>query len=387
MTAPRPEAAIATATPVTIRAIAVRPGRPGSAHLWSMPAPRLDDVPEGRGVLVRVLRVGLDGTDRDIEEGLYGTAPPGEDALVVGHESLGEVVATGPAVPAGFGPGSLVVATVRRPGTSVYDRIGRQDLTLDETPRERGISEIHGFLAEQYVEDFGFLVRLPEALRPVGVLLEPLSVVEKGLDQAWQVQRRLQVWQPARAVVTGAGTIGLLATLVLRLRGLDVVTYSRRRAPYLNAELVEAIGGLYVSAADATLDDVAREFGPPDVAFEASGASQLAFELAGVLARNGVLVVSGVTPGDATAPVAIDRINRAFVLGNRAMVGTVNASIDHFRRGVEDMTMAEAAYPGWLERLLTTPFHGLDDPTAIMRALASDKTAIKVFVEVAAAAG
>jgi threonine dehydrogenase-like Zn-dependent dehydrogenase len=365
-----------------MKAIAVHPGRPNSLHLEEVERPRVDDVPDGRGVLVEVLRVGVDGTDREINAAEYGQAPPGFDFLVTGHESLGRVVETGPNVPAAVAPGTYVVATVRRPGTSPYDGIGLQDFTTDDVYYERGINLLHGYLTELYVEDHRYLVPLPEALREVGVLLEPATVAEKGVHQAYEIQRRLRIWQPQRAAVLGAGTIGLLAALLLRLRGLDVVCYSRRRAPYLNAELVEAIGARYVSSEDATLAAAAAEHGPFDLIFEATGFSPVVFEAAEALGRNGVLVLASVTGGSRRVEVNADAINQGFVLGNKVMLGTVNASREDFVRGVDDLVKAEALYPGWLGRLLTTPVRGLENYGQMLRALTEDRDAIKVYVEV-----
>ena len=222
----------------TMKAIAVYPGKAGSMHLRDAPRPRLKDVPNDAGVLVQVIRVGVDGTDKEIAEAVYGKAPDGEDHLIVGHESLGRVIEVGRHVPSSLAPGSLVVATVRRPGGSIYDLIGMQDMTTDEHYLERGIYRMHGYLAESYVEDARYVVPLPESLEPVGVLLEPLSVVEKGIRQAFEIQRRLRVWQPARAAVFGAGTVGppgRARTPPARTRGRGLLpppgAVSQQRAP------------------------------------------------------------------------------------------------------------------------------------------------------------
>jgi threonine dehydrogenase-like Zn-dependent dehydrogenase len=367
----------------TMGAIAVRPGVADSLHARDVRRPRVDDVPNSRGVLVRVLRVGLDGTDHDIIKAEYGQAPLGDDFLIIGHESLGQVADVGPNVPPSIRPGGLVVSTVRRPGHSIYDLIGRQDVTLDDVYYERGINLLHGYLSEWYVEDCAWVVSLAPALSRVGVLLEPTSVAEKGIGQAYALQRRLPLWRPERGLVIGAGTIGLLAALVLRLRGLDVTVYSRRPGPYLNSELAEAIGARYESSLLRPLADVARDDGPFDIAFEASGFSPLAWEAADVLGKNGVLVLSSVTGGKRTAEIPSDHVNQGFVLGNKVMLGTVNASREDFERGADDHLLAEALYPGWLERLLTTPVSGLGDPAAVLAALEDEKT-IKAHVEIAA---
>jgi glucose 1-dehydrogenase len=365
-----------------MKAIAVFPGKPNSVHLTEMPRPSVGDVPNGRGVLVRVLRVGVDGTDKEINAAEYGAAPEGYDFLVTGHESFGQVEAVGPHVTE-LRPGDYVVATVRRPGTSIYDLIGTNDMTTDDTYFERGINLRHGYLSEYYVDDAEFIVKVPQGLKEVGVLLEPTTVVEKGIAQAYEIQRRLRVWRPRRAAVMGAGTIGLLATLALRLRGLEVTTFALAPKPNLNAELIEAIGARYESTQDLPLLEGARAVGRFDIIFEATGFSPIVFESMQALAKNGVLVLSSVTGGDRKVEVPADKINLEFVLGNRVMVGTVNANREYFEMGVRDMAQAEAEYPGWLARLLTHPVKGLENYLELFDKLTSAKGAIKVFCEVA----
>jgi glucose 1-dehydrogenase len=363
-----------------MRAVAVVPGSPDSVHLAELPRPRVDEIPDGRGVLVRVLRVGVDGTDREINAAEYGTPPPGCPFLVLGHEGFGQVVEVGEAVTE-LAPGDYVVATVRRPGRSLYDAIGASDMTTDETYLERGISLRHGFLTEYYADDAEFIVKVPPGLREVGVLLEPTTVVEKGIAQAYEIQRRLRVWRPRRAAVLGAGTIGLLAALVLRLRGLDVTVFGLTPPPYLNSELVEALGARYASTRSLPLVEGARLHGPFDLIFEATGFAPIVFDAMQALGRNGVLVLSSVTGGDRRVEVPADRINLDFVLGNKVMVGTVNANRDYFEMGVKDMAQAEAQFPGWLGRLLTHPVRGLENYGELFEKLSANG-AIKVYMEV-----
>src|SRR5437762_2865627 len=186
-----------------MKAIAVYPGKPNSMHLEEVPEPKVSDIPNGRGVLVKVLRVGVDGTDKEINNAEYGAAPAGDDFLVIGHEGFGIVEEVGPNTTE-LKKGDYVVATVRRPGTSIYDVIGTNDMTTDDTYFERGINLRHGYLSEYYVDDAEFIVKIPRGLKEVGVLLEPTTVVEKGITQAYEIQRRLRVWHPKRAAVMGA---------------------------------------------------------------------------------------------------------------------------------------------------------------------------------------
>ena len=280
-----------------MKAIAVTPGKAGSIHLREVPKPQLDDVPDGRGVLVEVLRVGVDGTDKEINAAEYGAAPPGDDYLVIGHENFGRVVEVGANVSDTIRPGAYVVASVRRPGSSIYGQIGLQDFTTDDVYYERGINLLHG-------------------------------------------------WEPRRAAILGSDTIGLLAALTARLRGLELTVFSLPARPNRNADLGEELGGVYASSQDLTLEQVSRERGPFDLIFDATGYSPIVWEAAEVLGKNGVLVLSSITGGDRKAEINSDKINQSFVLGNKVMVGTVNASPADFRSGVDDLIKAQALFPG-----------------------------------------
>jgi glucose 1-dehydrogenase len=183
-----------------MKAIAVTPKQANTVRLVEMDKPKTSDIPNGRGVLVEVLRVGACGTDREIKNGEYGVAPEGFDFLVLGHENLGRVVETGESVRE-FKTGDFVVASVRRPGHSIYDVIGEQDMTTDDEYFERGISRLHGYMAEFYVESADWLVKIPPAIVEIAVLLEPLSIIEKGISQAFEIQERMKIWRPKTAAV------------------------------------------------------------------------------------------------------------------------------------------------------------------------------------------
>ena len=171
--------------------------------------------------------------------------------------------------------------------------------------------------------------------------------------------------------------------IALRLRGFDVTVLGLTRKPYLNSDLIEAIGARYESTADWPVIDAAREHGPFDLIFEATGYSPVVFDSMQALGKNGVLVLSSVTGGDRMVEVPADRINLEFVLGNKVMVGTVNANREYFELGVRDMAQAEAEYPGWLARLLTHPVKGLENYRELLDTLTTARGAIKVYCEVA----
>jgi threonine dehydrogenase-like Zn-dependent dehydrogenase len=365
-----------------MKAVAVTPGTPNSVHLEEIPKPAVEDIADGTGVLVKVLKVGVDATDREINDALYGNAPAGDDYLVIGHESFGIVEAVGPRVRR-VKPGDYVTATVRRPGTSIYDLIGTNDMTSEEEYYERGINLRHGYLTEYFVDEEEYIVRVPAGLKHLHVLQEPMSCAAKAVHQAFEAQQRMKVWRPQVAYVLGAGQIGLLTTLVLKLRGLDVYTLARGEAPNLKSEIVSGLEATYVSTRQKSLADLVKQTGKPDLIVDATGSSKLAFESMQHLGHNGVVVWTGITGGDKTIEVPADSINLQWVLGNKLLLGSVNANRNHFEMGIRDLALGDMMYPGVLEKILTSPVDGLDHYAEMMRLLVEDQDALKVFVNVA----
>jgi threonine dehydrogenase-like Zn-dependent dehydrogenase len=365
-----------------MKAVAVTPGTPNSVHLEEIAKPSLDQIPDGRGVLVRVLKVGVDATDREINDALYGNAPTGDGYLVIGHESFGVVEAVGANVKR-VKPGDYVTATVRRPGGSIYDLIGTNDMTSEEEYYERGINLRHGYLTEYFVDEEEYIVRVPQGLKHLHVLMEPMSCAAKAVHQAYEAQHRMKVWRPEVAYVLGAGQIGLLTTLVLKLRGLQVYTLARGKAPNLKSEISNGLEATYVSTRETSMGDLVKKTGKPDLIVDATGSSKLAFEAMQHLGHNGVVVWTGITGGDTKIEVPADSINLQWVLGNKLLLGSVNANRNHFEMGIKDLALGEMMYPGVLEKILTNPVDGLDNYAEMMRLLVEDKTALKVYVDVA----
>lgn len=321
-----------------MKAVAVIPGASASAHIVELP----DPVPSEGRVRVQMLEVGICGTDAEINAGLYGEAPAGERVLVLGHEGLGQL-----------SDGRLVVPIVRRPCPDCVNcRDDAQDMCSTGAFTERGIKGIHGMMSEFIVEDPKYLVSVPERARDYAVLTEPMSVVAKGLRQAFLIQSRL-AWQRKRALVLGAGPIGLLATLALRVQGWDVVTYARKPRGGAKSAIATAVGAKYLSAADVPAASIAACEAPFDLIVEATGSAQCAFDALNALAVNGVMCLTSITAGGGTATVPIDRINYDMVLGNKLIFGTVNAHRTDFVEGLAQMERIEQHYPGILGRLLT----------------------------------
>lgn len=357
-----------------MKAIAVTPRVKDSARLVDAPKPELDSA----SALVRIVRCGICGTDAEINQGLYGDAPAGSDYLILGHENLGRVEAVGANVTA-LKPGDWVVATVRRPDDCINCAHGESDMCIKGDYTERGIKAQHGYLAEFYVEVPEYLVRIPPELAEVAVLLEPLTIAEKGLWQAYKMQERM-VWQPKTAVVFGAGAVGLLATLALRAKGLKVTVVARSLRGTLNSQIAEFAGAQYVSAQQVAADDLPGKLGPIDIIFEATGSSAVAMKALEILGVNGVAILSSVTGGANHVDLPSDKVNQRMVLGNMLAFGTVNANRKYFDMGVRDLARFEMQWPGLLERCLTRRVPIDDFSVDVL----NDRTGVKTTIEISA---
>ena len=335
-----------------MRAMAVLPGR-RELSIIDLPRPVLR---QDRDVLVRVREVGVCGTDREIGAFHYGTPAAGRDALVLGHEAFGEVVDVGASVRT-LEPGDLVVMTVRRPcddESCPACRAGRQDFCVSGRFRERGIKEADGFMTELIVEDERYLVRVPPPLADVAVLVEPLTIAAKASVELAAIRSRFP-WEPVgtRALVLGAGPIGLLGAMMTVSFNTKALVYSREPAGSPRAQLLQSIGAQYISAADVPLDRLREHGGPFDVIFEAVGNARVAFEALPALAPNGLGILSGVPGGHGPVEVDLDSVMRNIVLQNQVIFGTVNASRAAFEESVHLLERFMVLFPDAVRSLIT----------------------------------
>jgi threonine dehydrogenase-like Zn-dependent dehydrogenase len=335
-------------------ALLTEPTRPDSTHVADVAPPKA----VANRVLVRALEVGVCGTDREISEGLFGVAPDGAESLVLGHELLGVVEEDGH----GFSRGDLVTATVRRScGHCAACAAGAPDACDTGDYLERGITRLDGFAAELFTEAPEHLVPVPPELGRLGVLAEPASICERGLRHVRAVGAR-QPWQPQRALVLGAGAIGMLGTYLLRMEGLEVWTASRTAGDE-RARLVAECGARHVATSDDELGELAEEVGGFDVVLEAAGDAQLMLDALGLLRRNGVACLLGIDgrPRDVTIDgrvLAVDAI-----LQNRALFGSVNANRVDWDAAVERLAAARARWPEALDAFvgLRVPLDSFED--------------------------
>jgi glucose 1-dehydrogenase len=252
---------------------------------------------------------------------------------------------------------------------------GQNDMCITGNFLERGIRGLHGFMSERYSESPAYLVKLAAHLRPFAVLMEPMSVVQKGIDHAYRIQERL-AWQPRTAVVLGAGPVGILAAVALRLRGLEVTVVARELEGSSKDMLLREAGVHYVSSASVPLAELPRRTGPIDIVFEATGATAVVFPAMCMLGPDGVCILSSVTGGSKGIEVDLAAWNREMVLGNRVVFGTVNAGRGHFESGARDLEITETRLPGWLARLITRRLPFTDVAKALVRGPGDIKTVL-----------
>jgi threonine dehydrogenase-like Zn-dependent dehydrogenase len=213
--------------------------------------------------------------------------------------------------------------------------------------------------------------------------MEPMSCAAKAVEQAFEVQRRMRVWRPRVAFVMGAGQIGLLATLLLKLKGLEVYTLARSKAPTRSSEIVGGMQATYVSTTETPIEELVKKVGKADLIIDATGNSEMSFGAMKVLGHNGVLVWTSITGGNKKTEVPSDKINIEWVLGNKLLLGSVNANREHFEFGIRALALGESMYPGVIEKILTNPVTGLENYKELIRLLVEEKSALKVYMNVA----
>lgn len=354
-----------------------------NVHLVDIQEP---DISAPDEIKLRVLAVGICGTDREEAAGGRADAPSGQQELVIGHEMLGQVVAVGSGVTRVL-PGDLAVFTVRRGcGRCLPCLMNRSDMCQTGNYLERGIKGLNGYQSEFVVDKEQYVVRISPELEKVGVLCEPLSVAEKAIDEAVRLQLARLPDAPARpdwlhdriCLVAGLGPIGLLGALALRLRGatvfgLDIVDEASTRPQWL-----EKIGGKYIDGRKIDPAQLDNLIAPMELIFESTGVASLEFNLLDALAPNGLYVLTGIPGGDRPLEVPGSQLIRQLVLGNQLLVGSVNAARDHFQLAVDDLAAARLRWGDLVEELITHRYPYTDFLSALSQ---HPEGEIKVVVE------
>jgi len=340
-----------------MKAIAIVPGTK-TLRIVDRPEP---DVSAPDEIKLRVIRVGICGTDREEVSGGRATAPEGRDELVIGHEMFGQVIEIGQAV-SRVHPDDYAVLTVRRSCSECLAcAMNRPDMCHTGQYKERGIDGLDGYQTEFVVDKERYAVHVPDELAAIGVLSEPLSVAEKAIYESVGVQWSRLPEAPAtpdwlhnrRCLVAGLGPIGLLAAMALRLRGAEVYGLDIVDTDSARPEWLRTIGGTYVDGRQVPADRVDDALGPMELIFEATGVATLEFNLLDALAAGGIYVLTGLPGGDRPLEIPGAALIRQLVLGNQVMLGSVNAARGHFQMAVDDLARAHRRWPSHVDRLIT----------------------------------
>jgi threonine dehydrogenase-like Zn-dependent dehydrogenase len=338
-----------------MRAVAVYPQQ-REVKLVERPEPRIDGASQ---VKLRMLEVGVCGTDKELCAFVFGTPPAGSDHFVLGHESLCEVCDSGRDVD-DLQPGDLVVGSVRLPcpdQSCPACRAGHPDFCTTGQYFEHGINRLDGFMADYVVKDRDWLHKVPLRLREVAVLVEPLTIAEKAFQEITRVQERLP-WKALqrRALVLGAGAVGLLGAMKLIAAGFETSIYSLLPPPNPSAAIAASIGATYISSQMTSVSEMREQVGAIDVVYEALGAAQLAFDVLKVVSPNGIFVFTGVPRAEYLQPFDTESIIANLVLKNQAMVGIVNAGRQAFADGIRDLDLFHTRWPQALTSMITARF-------------------------------
>lgn len=344
-----------------MKVISLLPGTT-EVSIQELPEP---EIVNPKDVKLKVMQVGICGTDREETSGGRADAPKGEKKLVIGHEMLGKIVECGKDVKS-VSVGEFAVVTVRR-GCGKCDacNAGANHMCYTGAYTERGIKERHGFQAEFVVDSEDNLIKIPKEIADIAVLTEPMSVVQKAIDESGKLQQHRLPWIKSEeewfkgktALIAGLGPIGLLAAIALRLRGMEVIGMDIVDENSSRPQILKALGGKYLNGKGVTMKEIFNHCDRVDLILEAAGIPKLDFDLINALATNGIYVLTGV-PADGP-PLNFDgaTIMRQLVLKNQVIFGSVNAGKEHFTRGVQDLGDAVKKWGDIIPRLITKKVH------------------------------
>lgn len=346
-----------------MKALSITPGE-GNLKIIDVDEPGIqfpDDIK------LKVLQVGICGTDREEVEGGRADAPTHEDHLIIGHEMFGVVADTGKDV-SKVKKGDYALFIVRRGCGKCYPCLnGRSDMCYTGQYKERGIKGLHGYQAEFVVDSENYVVKVPEEIASVGVLTEPMSVIEKAIDDSLLLQEaripgvKASDWlEGKKALVAGLGPVGLLSAVALKLKnaevyGLDIVDENSKRP-----SLLKAIGGKYIDGREIKTTDIDEKLGDMDFVLEAAGIAKLEFQLLDTVGINGIYVLSGIPGGNHPVNILGDELIRKMVLMNHVWLGSVNASLRHYEMAINDLQKAKLKWEETIEEIITDKFHYTD---------------------------
>ena len=345
-----------------MKAIAITPGKTG-VSLIDVLEPVIKSPEE---IKVRILQVGICGTDREEVTGGRANPPAGKHQLVIGHEMFGQVVETGTAVTKVKKDDYGVFLVRRGCGQCKACMHGRSDMCLTGKYTERGIKEADGFQSQFVVDKEEFFVKVPAGMKAIGVLTEPMSVASKAIEESMIIQQaRMKEFsngnglQGKKALIAGIGTIGLMAAFALRLRGAEVIGMDIVDNNTLRPQILNKIGGQYIDGRQVKVTDLDDVIGEVDFIFEATGMAKLQLQLIDALGINGIYVVTGIPAENREDTLATGALLQQLVLKNQLVLGSVNAGLHHYEIAVQDLEACLKQWPDEIKSIITEtlPYH------------------------------
>lgn len=334
-----------------MRAIGVRKGKT-EVELFTIPKPEIAHPNEA---LLRMVQVGVCGTDKDIIEKSLVDSPQNEDRLILGHEGLAEVIETGPSVK-GLVKGDHV-AIIPRHGCNICPpcKTGRSDFCETGLYTASGQHKRHGFNSEFYIEEQQYMVKVPRNAFEVAVLTEPISIVEKAIMQITGIQERIPCYEPKKrkVLVFGTGSVGISAVAALQAHGMRPHVLGRRPRTDPKIQLIEELGATYINAKNKSVLDIKKEAGEMDIIIEATGATQLVIDLIDLLSRNGIYAFLGIPKGSEQLCFNISGMLNKIVRQNIILLGSVNSQREHFEAAIKTITEIQKKHKGTLEKTIT----------------------------------
>lgn len=368
--------------------------KPG-IHIINLPKPEISRPDE---VLIKVKQAGVDGTDFNMYKFNLQDPAEGKNEIVLGHEMVGVVEAVGGKVKS-LAPGDAVVATVRRGcGICLPCLNNQSDMCLTGLYTERGIHKADGFFTEYVVDQEQYMVRVPSELKKdMAVLTEPLSIVEKGIEQIKLIQSRLPWacdhpehdfsspdWGGCKtAMVIGAGPLGILAASLLRLAQVRTTVIDIVPDDHPKSQLVNSIGASYVNGTGRTTAEIVESCcgleARFDIVFEASGASTTALEMFNYISRSSIFVMTGIPRAEMVGQLDMAQMLRQIVRNNQVIVGSVNSNRSHFEMAIKDMEAIKARFGDIMGKMITHHYK-LEDCETILNI--TDPNHIKTIIDI-----
>lgn len=361
---------------------------------FEIPRPEIKQPDE---VLVRMKEVGLDGTDYEIVKNNSPDIAEGRDRIVLAHEGVGVVESVGSAVKSVV-PGDIVALTVRRGCGQCQPCLHNQsDMCMTGLFTERGIYKADGILTRFVVDKEQYVVKVPPDIKHLAVLIEPLSIVEKGIHELRVIQSRVPWYCPHSdhdwllpewggckvALVMGAGPLGILATALIRLANAQTYTADIVPEDHPKAQLVKEMGALYINAQGKEPEEII-EFcctpsGQLNIIFEASGAARTALRLIRFMSNSSIYTMTGIPSGDFKLEVDAALMVRRVIKYNQVIVGSVNSNRKHFEMALQDLGEINQQFNHVLEKMVTrrVPFQDYQQAFDL-----SDKSQVKTVVEI-----